>query len=336
MTGAVSIFRFSLALLLAVFVTPVEATVFWDEDWENHAAPNWPIGTSDPRYPDGANPGICPGSPGLFCNPAQDVAFSGTHSLKRHYDGGVSGDASGIVTNGFTRSYPSTDDVWFRLRYRTIAFTYNSPGTKIFHAHNSLYYPDHWIMQILSDNREFSVIGQNYVTGGTFKANMAHIPIGDDQWYCVEHHAKMNTPGQPDGILEIWVDGVQTMGYYNVNMRPTTNGGPGQPSILATFNSTDLFVQKGIGEMYYDDFAVGDTRIGCGGGGDFTPPSITITSPASEPYTTNLSTIEVLIWLALSTLASVHTYLKLWNLRKTVRRDRDRILRPDRETTRQH
>src|SRR5438309_6652065 len=67
--------RVLLLISPLLVTTPAAAVVFFDDDFDNHLT-NWGIGPSDtPRYPDGINPGICPGtnSNGSMCNPAIDV-----------------------------------------------------------------------------------------------------------------------------------------------------------------------------------------------------------------------------------------------------------------------
>ena len=36
-------------------------------------------------------------------------------------------------------------------------------------------------------------------------------PLVDNRWYCVEGHARMNTPGANDGVLSAWLDGEQAI-----------------------------------------------------------------------------------------------------------------------------
>lgn len=51
-------------------------------------------------------------------------------------------------------------------------------------------------------------------------------PIALGKWQHVKVHAKLNTPGNSDGVLEVWLNGVQTMEYTNVDFRDsyTTRG----------------------------------------------------------------------------------------------------------------
>lgn len=50
----------------------------------------------------------------------------------------------------------------------------------------------------------------NHAGNGILKPN---------QWYCIEQYAKLNTPGQKDGILKAWVDGELAFEKKDVCMR---------------------------------------------------------------------------------------------------------------------
>ena len=43
--------------------------------------------------------------------------------------------------------------------------------------------------------------------------------LENNRWYCIEQQAKMNTPGESDGILRAWVDGKLAFEKTNVRMR---------------------------------------------------------------------------------------------------------------------
>ena len=104
---------------------------------------------------------------------------------------------------------------------------------------------------------------------------LASRPLANDVWYCIEEHWKLNTPGVADGALELWVDGVQTFGYYNQTFRGTlVSGSPVGNSSNMTFDEFQVIRQLGTGTMYWDEFAIGTTRIGCSGNpsADTTPP----------------------------------------------------------------
>lgn len=48
-------------------------------------------------------------------------------------------------------------------------------------------------------------------------ANLGYLE--NNRWYCLEQHAKMNTPGKNDGILRAWVDGKLAFEKTDVRMR---------------------------------------------------------------------------------------------------------------------
>ena len=81
----------------------------------------------------------------------------------------------------------------------------------------------------------------------------------------VETEFTMNTPGQANGILRLWVNGTLYIEKLNLQMRgptPTTISSQG----LATYSTrqfyrAQVFVQSGGGNMWWDRIAVGNTRI---------------------------------------------------------------------------
>ena len=115
-------------------------------------------------------------------------------------------------------------------------------------------------------SRNLGFAGQ--VPNENFYPNMANVPFADNVWYCVEEHVKLNDPGQPNGSVEIWVNGAQTVGYYNRTFRNAAS--------TFVFGWFEIYKQTGSGIMYIDQFAAGNTRIGCGGAvpaTDTTPPA---------------------------------------------------------------
>lgn len=42
-----------------------------------------------------------------------------------------------------------------------------------------------------------------------------------NRWYCIEQYARVNTPGEPDGILRGWIDGALAFEKTDVRMRST-------------------------------------------------------------------------------------------------------------------
>ena len=260
-----------IATLVCLLPQSSAAIVYWDEDfesplWTGSNANPWDTGACDPtgvsQFPNGCNPLI-----------STDVAHSGTRVLKGIYRGtDIEGSGAWI-----DRAHPVGIEVFTRFWYRTHAFTYWAPSeTKHFyHSSNATsgLYPI-FLTGNPFGSRELAFWGGNVAEacptgGGPYDAcwyypNAAKIPLADDRWYCLESHVKMNTPGVADGVLELWVDGVQTLNYQNRTFRGTQVLGPNNNSSTAKFDFIRIYVQHGDGLMYYDQFAAGSTRIGCG------------------------------------------------------------------------
>lgn len=258
---------FAMLSMVLYWGSPAQATVFFDDDFEANTLVGEGFTTGSCTYLQPSNP-----NPADGCNPLRstDIAHSGTHSLKGIYRGVDSGE-------WIDRGYPWTDNVYTRFWYRTTAFTYDpTGGTKNLNLGDQTHYPNFWVMHLFG-SREFGVASQLEASGSNvnYTANTASVSINDNQWYCVETHIKMNTPGVADGVLEIWVDGTQTLNYPGRTFRSTTPDCSSCSSSNAAFNNVRIFVQHGVGSMYYDNFALGNTRIGCSGSpaSDITPPA---------------------------------------------------------------
>jgi hypothetical protein len=120
-----------------------------------------------------------------------------------------------------------------------------------------------------------STLDQTNGISGSKYPNMASQPLADGQWYCIEYHWKMNTPNVQDGVLEIWVNGTQSLNYTNVAFRDSAHAN-------AAFTKIEVIKQSANNQYRYEDnFVVATTRVGCSGS-----PSANTTPP---PAPTGLS-----------------------------------------------
>ena len=109
------------------------------------------------------------------------------------------------------------------------------------------------------------------------------VPVSTSVWQQIEFEWKLNDPGQANGLMRLWIDGVLRIERLNrqwVGPLPTSvgiNHTYMTPSNL-TITTAQIYMQCGLGTMYYDRFAVGDTRIGPIG--DAPPPD---TTPPASP-----------------------------------------------------
>lgn len=251
-----------IALLMVFCWWPVQAsaTLYWEEDFENHLYPNW-FGGGD-CIDAGSPDGVACGSPLI----STDRAYQGTHSLKGDW---CHSDFSQCGTYVF-RLHDRVNEIWGRVfMFLNTGWQQSSGTSKLFDFEDSQpVFPTHnfWV-EFIFGNPDLIIQAAGISVGGTLSAtnygsNVGDSTIGRNQWYCIEVHLKNNTPGSSDGVLEMWVDSVKTHNYTgqlfvqsgvnNINMR---------------FDTMKFYVQDGFGLGYYDLAAVGNSRIGCAGGG---------------------------------------------------------------------
>lgn len=250
----------------------VSATTYFDEDFEETLTGNgWSTDSCVAFYGS-------PSAPANGCNPSisTDQAHSGTHSLKGDYTGPCAGSATLTCGVWAYRTFTPTRDHWKRFWYRTTSFTYGSISTKNVYDYATDNNPS-FVWGHHFGNREIhldaqSIPSQLCPSGKvsitcSFYPNMATVPLSDNRWYCIETHLNLGTPGSANGSAEIFIDGVQTLGVHNRQFLEE-----GQSDGI---NHVKIYVQSGSGLMYYDDFAVGTTRIGCTAapGSDTSPPA---------------------------------------------------------------
>lgn len=199
-----------------------------------------------------------------------DMAHNGAKSLKLTFNGGQ-GQALSISPPS-----PGTDR-YVRYWFRTVGFTYEaSTGTKFVYWRGDsdpTGYPNGVSGNYFgSRNHIFGIQNGTGPCGAPNcfyeSPNMAARPLADNTWHCIEEHVKLNTPGVADGVLELWVDGVQTHGYYTELWKSSTT------TSTMKWDSWQIIRQSGSGISYIDEFAIGTTRIGCSGNpsADTTPP----------------------------------------------------------------
>ncbi len=64
-------------------------------------------------------------------------------------------------------------------------------------------------------------VDQTEFYGDDFKWDLAGPTVfKPGTWHTIVHHVVMNTPGQPDGIVEAWLDGVKVLERSDVRFRP--------------------------------------------------------------------------------------------------------------------
>ena len=103
----------------------------------------------------------------------------------------------------------------------------------------------------------------------TWDPDVATLDHGN--WYCVEGHIDLNTPGAHDGVLQGWVDGTAAFSRDDIAFRRAGESDIDIKSFWFDiyYGGTESIVDN---EIHFDSLAVGLERIGCADGGVFTPP----------------------------------------------------------------
>jgi len=268
----------TLFLILLGVSSPAWAALFWEENFENGLY-NWDLSGCQ----NGGNP---PANPATGCNPGISAtrAISPSKSLKSTFN----------YTNPelqwgtyYDRAFPNSQDVWVRMWMRfegpngSGPFTPSAIQTKHFILYGGGPGLGAWVVyQWGTKNLAMYIV--NYPSLDESVVEYSNIALNDYQWYCVEEHFNRGTQGQTNGQLELYVDGTRVYNKQGVvfdnlpDVCPPGSTCAGQ-AIVRAFRGIRVFVQYGMGDRYYDDIAVGNTRIGCtpGQGGGGSPPDTT-------------------------------------------------------------
>jgi hypothetical protein len=239
--------------------------VFWDDEMEE--------GNTDfsPAYMQST---MIPGG-----NMAYDtnVKFSGNGSIRLNYPTSCrAGATSGQQCGGsITRTFPLTDDEWKRVYFRMSGAGPNPGPNGLFEASTEAFtntvdglVSRHWWLMGCCKSKNFLQSMEHVPAPGKASNMYSNITFQDNRWYCIETHEKMNTPGMPDGISEAWVDGVRVVGRTDVMWR--------QAGSNVQWKEFSIIRQEGVGNIWFDRFATGNTRIGCLGSSsasDTNPPA---------------------------------------------------------------
>jgi hypothetical protein len=248
-----------LRLLLCLMLLPTlaHAATFWDETFETTGAGNR-FGLLDSSGP---------------VQLSTSSAYAGSKSARYMFDSPqvgscLYGSATFIDCGGFyDATVTSTDTLWRRFWVRVApGFTVSIPSTKLTKAGTANW--SEWLVIGYNQNNSETMFqltmdpqsGSPLLWGGTLRH--------DGQWQCFEINQQLNTPGVANGTYQLYLDGTLVSNSSTVIWRPASDTTP--------FSYVRLYRQYGSGDMFFDNYAVGNTRIGCGAApppGDTTAPS---------------------------------------------------------------
>ena len=189
------------------------------------------------------------------------LASSGTKSIKGTFDG-INGSTA---TPSVSRSWTRTPHIFARFAFReSPGFQLGSNGmTKLTRFKDDYGYPMVWLMNRYGT---YTILMEGpYDYGGTYVLTSGIAP-SQTSWDQIEFEWKLNTPGQSNGLIRLWINGVLRAEQLNkAYIGPTSTSK--SPSGLPTpstylIRTAQIYIQAGLGSLYYDRFAVGDGRIG--------------------------------------------------------------------------
>ena len=245
---------------------PLQAAVYFDSNFETCA-----VGTGN-DFP-------CEGwdDLGIEYNPEPNhnkieitntLDFSGSKSVKTTFVNPTvifgSGISCALDNPSLYKTMPLSDHIFTRFAVRRSPnFQMASTNiTKLIRWPTSNGYPtiSVWMQgfqYIIGVEGGWSTGSVNYVGGG---------PVSSTAWDQVETEFKFNTPGVSDGLIRLWVNGVLKIERLNLQLRGPTPTSVNSQGLLnpstSKFAETHIFVQCGLGNMWWDRVAVGNTRIG--------------------------------------------------------------------------
>lgn len=252
MRGRIAVIGIGLCLMGMALALPTEAAVFWDDELE----------TGNTGY----------GLPGGFSPPAMvfdtSVKFSGNGSLRYDFNANCYPDSSAQSNcGGFTdRTFTPTANFYRRLYMRLSGgFTVSDVFTKLFRSDTTGPNSNWWTLGCCGQLK-LIVGNQNVPSIGATMNNYTNYTMPTNQWVCVETYEQLNTPGVANGVQRAWVDGVLVLDTSGIMFRQSGDN--------SLYNNNRLYRQTGLGSIWFDRMAAGDTRIGCvGGTTDTTPPA---------------------------------------------------------------
>lgn len=160
-----------------------------------------------------------------------------------------------------------------------------------------------WVFHYFGGDRELVLTAQGiydaplqYSTQNLYQ-NISKYKQPDLDWICYESHIRLNTPGQSNGLYELYITNVTKgtpsglLAARHVNRRFLGDTPNDRMPSDAQWNKYRTYRQDGLGSMWYDGQTVSTTRVGCtggsgGGGGDATPPTTPSISSIAKTSTT--------------------------------------------------
>lgn len=254
---------------------PAQAVTYWDDPFAAAQNCNWLNGASCLEVGSGV------------IQLDASVFFAGNGSVKYVYDYPTTGSClpgnANFVTDcggGWFRSVTNTETLWRRFWIRlSSSFVVGSPQTKLTQAKSDNMAD--WLI-MLAGTTQLTMANQGFPDAGTTNLLYTSGFLRRGVWECVEIGQVMNTPGVANGTLQMYLNDAQIYNSSTIGWRRTGDN--------KRFNSIQLYRQYGSGTINIDNYAAGNTRIGCGSA---PPPPSDTTAPTTPTNVTASATVPL-------------------------------------------
>lgn len=257
-----------LLMLTLTIPGPAHAATFFDTDFE--------MGSSGCDWAaNGWNDfGQAPCSGPMTISTAK--AISGTHSLHLNYVTLNNTQSVTATPSIYRSSWTPATHIFMRFAISVDADFQISPyNTKLIRIHEGTVYPRPWF-SLNSGTYQMRIEGP-FDTPGNVDIMDTGIAPNRGNWDQIEMEWQLNTCGQSNGLMRIWVNGVLRIERVN---RAWIGEGAGAGGLVSScsylIKGLQVYLQNGINDLHYDRIAVGDTRIGLAAShasSDTTPPA---------------------------------------------------------------
>lgn len=243
---------FTMLLIILLWAAPAHAVVYWQEDWESGITANW-----------------------------IDYGFGHSHSVAGQGVGGSKALLQPYPGGGFIDRFLGATNKQFNIKFTiklSPGFVVDSIGTKIVYIRldqSPGSYPNGYMAMMFGNPQmTFTIQGGYDSTDTEIKrfnnCTLSTTPVEVEmQWI-------FNDPGVANGSLTAWCNGVQSYfeggrQYRGPNPNSTASDGINNGSNNFV-NNIRNYAQFGTGNIYIDNQAVGNARIGSGPRPNDTPP----------------------------------------------------------------
>jgi len=237
------------------------AAVIATQEWSSIPAGPWSVSAGSPGIDNTTN------------------TPSGGGALRFTYGAGTYPSSVGVGGASYTTTGQTELYVGHWMKWSS-PFTWNPIATKMVSVFlsnpNAQGARDNFVFTVQNGGNTLTFTQQLWAAPNTQNrnTNIANQAFQLNRWYWFEFHARLNTVGQPNGLLEVWVDNKLVMSHSDVTYRtynspwgviqhaPVWGGGGGTISQQQHF--------------WVDHTVISTTRIGMPGGGpagDSTAPT---------------------------------------------------------------